>query len=416
MDQMKKIPRKNFDDFIAIVINAYPGFKITSEEERRKFRQRLLKLEKEEPTISTYGLYRGSKLLGGMRLYDFSMRLLSTTTTVGGVGLVAVDLLHKKEKVCKELIGHFLQHYRKKGACLTALYPFRPDFYKKMGFGYGTKINQYRIKPANLPRGDSKKHVCYLQEKDWKMLIDCHNRYAEKTHGMMKKSKFELSRFERQNAKVVGYKSRNKVLGYIAFTFKPNREDNFLLYDLHILEFIYENRAVFLELLTFLHTQADQVHHIIHSTQDDCFHHLPLDPRNDSDNLLMPLGHETNVQGVGIMYRVINIESIFRALKNHNFGNQNCKLKLSINDSFFKGNDGSHVIHFTDGKPRLEKGDKYEVEICLDVSDFSSLIMGVISFKSLFDYGLAEISDTRYMNTINKIFATEEKPICTTLF
>jgi len=417
VSHIKRLSQKDFDDFVTVVVNAYPGFRIISEEDKKKFKQRYIKIQREDPTVNLYGLFRQGKLLGVMRLHDFTMNLLSTKTLVGGVGLVAVDLLHKKEKVCKELIIYFLKHYLKKGACMTALYPFRPDFYKKMGFGYGTKMNQYRIKPASLPRGNSKEHIQFIQKKDKQTVMDCYNRYFEKTHGMMKMTAFGLHTiFGSPNTKVVGCKSKNKIKGYIAFSFKRVKENNFILNDLHILECIYENRKVLSELLAFLHTQADQVNDIVFNTQDEYFHYLPLDPRNGSENMFLPAYHESNLQGVGIMYRVIDTKGIFRILKNHNFNNQNCKLKLSIHDSFLKQNDGSVIVHFVNGTPHLKKGVNHEVEIRLDVSDFSSFIMGVVPFKSLYNYRLAEISDIKYINVVSKIFMTEENPICTTLF
>ena len=54
--------------------------------------------------------------------------------------------------------------------------------------------------------------------------------------------------------------------------------------------------------------------------------------------------------------------------------------------------------------------------MALDVASFSSLITGAVDFKSLYRYGLADISASRYVDTINKLFLTEEKPICTTPF
>ena len=86
-----------------------------------------------------------------MRLFDFRMTLHETAVSIGGVGGVAVDLAHKKQKVARDMILFFLRHYREKGAALTTLHPFRPDFYRQMGFGHGTKMNQYRVKPASLP-------------------------------------------------------------------------------------------------------------------------------------------------------------------------------------------------------------------------------------------------------------------------
>jgi predicted acetyltransferase len=399
-----------------MVANAYPGFKIDTDEKIVKLKKRLIKLQKYDPTVTLYGLFRYGKLLGGMRLHNFTMNLFSVLTKVGGIGLIAVDLLHKKEKVCKELVSYFLHHYQKRGACMTALYPFRPDFYRKMGFGYGTKMNRYKVKPCNLPRGDSKNHITFLQKKDMQAIIDCYTRYFKKTHGMMEKTKFELGWLINPNIKAVGYKSKNKIFGYVVFSFKPENQDNFIANNMVIKELIYENREVLSELLTFLHTQADQINYIIFNTQDESFHHLFADPRAPSRTIFEPVAHETNNQGIGIMYRVINTRGIFKILKNHDFGNQTCVLKISVHDSFLQENNGSTLIHIIKGKPHLFMKGKHDVEIYLDISDFSSLIMGVVSFKALYEYGLAEISHTKYINTVNKIFMVDEKPRCTTLF
>jgi predicted acetyltransferase len=416
MDKIKRIPRKDIDYFADIFANAYPGFGLVTTEQKEKFKKRTLKIQRQDPCVSTHGYYRDGRLIGIMMFYDFVMTFFSTRTLVGGVGQVAVDLAFKRERVCKEMMDYFLHHYRKKKACLTALTPFRPDFYKKMGFGYGAKLCQYSFEPASLPRGGSKKHIQFLGKKDYRAMTACYNRYAEKTHGMIQKHEFELIRYDRPEIKIIGYKEKNSLLGYIVFSFKSAGADNPLLNNLHIREFIYRNRSVFLELLTFLHTQSDQINRITYGVQDDMFHYLLHDPRDSSDRIMTPLGHQTNTQGIGIMYRVIDTTRLFDLLKDNNFGNQTCRLKLTINDSFLKENDGSHIVHFYDGRPQLKKSAEYDAEIRLDVSDFSSMVIGAVNFKSLYDFGLAEISNDKYIDIVNTIFAAKEKPKTTTQF
>ena len=416
MSQIKKLPKKDIDDFLTIGANAYPGMKVYTDEEKKKLKKRVLGYLAKDPTMALYGLYRKGKLLGGMSLHDFTMTLLSAKALIGGVGFVAVDLSHKKEKVCKELIEFFLQHYRKKGATMTALYPFRPDFYRKMGFGYGTKISHYRIKPADLPRGTSRDHIRFLQKKDQKAVIDCYNRYAGKTHGMIRKSAFEYGMYSKPTVKVVGYRKGRKIQGHVAFSFRSVKESNFVLNDLVVEELIYENPDALSELMAFLHTQADQINRIVFNTHDEHLHFLPHDPRDGSEKLFPSVYHESNHQGVGIMYRVIDTAGLFRILKGHSFGDQNCRLKISLTDSFFEDNQGSYIVHFVNGKPRVKKAGRYDVEIKLDVSDFSSLVMGAVNFRSLYSYGLAEISDEEYVGTVNRLFLTEEKPRCMTHF
>ena len=416
MGQIKKLPLKDFYSFVEIVSNAYPGIGIVTKERKEESRRRMIKTEKEDPILNHYGYYRDRKLLGGLRLFDFTMTLFETKIMCGGGGLLAVDLMHKKEKVAKELMEFFIDFYLKKGAPMTALYPFRPDFYRKMGFGYGSKINEYFIRPADLPSGGDRANVRFMTLKDWPSLAACYNRIASKTHGMFQRAKYEKNWYNQPQFKIAAYKKDQNVEGYVIFSFKTSDKENFIDIRMRINEIYYENPQAFLALMTFLKTQSDQVKGIFYTTQDEFFHFVPFDPRNGTDHLLPMVGHETNTQGVCIMYRVINMSALFEALKDHDFSGQSCRLKLTIADSFLKSNNGSHIIHFENGQARLKKSGGFDVEISMDIAEFSSLVMGSINFKKLYNYGMASISDTKYLGTVNRIFKTEARPITTTQF
>ena len=412
---IKKIPLSDIDAFIEIISKAYPAFSVTTPVERRKTRQRIVTLSK-DPTIDHYGLYRGGSLLGGMRTYDFTMNLFSKKALVGGVGLVAVDLCHKKEKICRDLIQYFIGVYKRKGASLVALYPFRPDFYRKMGFGYGTKINEYSIKPADLPRV-SKRHIRFLAKGDRKSLKECADRYFMRHHGMFMIKRHELDYFfKRPEAVTVVYKKGRKISGYLCFVFRKVNKDNFLNNDIVIRELVYDDRDVLLELLTFLHTQGDQVRRIIYPSHDDSFYFLPFDPRDGSGHMIPIISHQSNLQGLGVMYRVIDARRIFRLLRNHDFNGHTCRLRITLRDTFVPQNAGSLTVHFKNGSPILDRAENADVEIFIDIADFSSLLMGAVGYKSLFDYGLSDISEKRYLDVVHDIFRVESKPICHTIF
>jgi predicted acetyltransferase len=414
--KIKKIPLKDLDAFVDIVANAYPGFNIVSPEDRKKMTQRLIKLSA-DPTIDHYGLYRNGKLLGGMRTYDFMMNLFSIRTLVGGVGLVAVDLLHKKERVCRDMISFFIELYRKKDASLVALYPFRPDFYRKMGFGYGTKLNLYKIKPGDLPRGESKQHVRFLTSRDRKALMACAQRFFLKHHGMFEMKEHELDYFfKNPEAKTVVYADGKRILGYLSFVFKRVDENNFLLNNIVIRELVAENEVVFMELITFLHTQLDQVHQVLYPTQDEFFHFLPRDSRDGSGNIIPFIAHQTNTQGIGIMYRVIDTKGIFHLLKDHTFGNGNYRLGIVLRDSFAGKNEESMTVEFKDGHPRLNNRAAGDVRIHLDIAEFSSLLVGAVDYRTLHNYGLSQISDRSFVDVVTDTFRVDQKPVCHTTF
>ena len=415
MSEVRILTPEDFEPLARIFGDAYPGLKIVNKEDRARLAGRALKLHREEPTAEFHGLFREDQLQGIMCLFDFSMNFLQSRIPAGGVGQVAVALPHKKEHVAKEMILHFLRYHRERGTPLVALYPFRPDFYRHMGFGYGTKINQYRIKPSVLPKGPSKNGVRYLIKEDRQALVACYQRFADRTHGMMNKSEREVSRlFSAPRNRIVGYEQNGKIQGYMVFVFQEG--ESFIVNDIEIKELIYENVEALSELLTFLHSQADQLRSVIVNTQDEYFHFLPSDPRNGSQRLIPDVYHETNTQGVGLMYRVVNIPRIFDLLRERDFGGQSCTVELAVVDTFLPENHGSTLLGFEGGRVRRLDAGEHDVRVRLDIADFSSLLAGTVDFYSLCRYGLAEISDSVYIDTLSRIFAVARKPMCTTSF
>jgi predicted acetyltransferase len=222
--------------------------------------------------------------------------------------------------------------------------------------------------------------------------------------------------FGSREQRVVAYMRDGLVRGYLAFAFRPGHADNFTINDIVVQEFFYETPEALSELFTFLHSQADQARRVIFHTQDEDFYHALRDPRNETGNMVPQVAHETSTQGVGIMYRVIDTPGLFRLLAGHDFGGQSCRLKLSIRDSFFPENSGSTIVYFSQGRPQVVDDGEYDAEVGLDVADFSSLIMGSARFRSLYNYSLVDISEPGAVDTLDRLFRVERKPVCTTPF
>jgi predicted acetyltransferase len=168
--------------------------------------------------------------------------------------------------------------------------------------------------------------------------------------------------------------------------------------------------------LTFLHTQADQIEEISYNTQDDSFFYLLQDPRMEAGALLsQTIAHKSSTQGLGIMYRVLDVPRLFEVLENHNFGGITCRLQIDLSDSFFPENAGSYTVDFIDGKVRLAPESAAEVALSIDVAEFSSLIIGAVRLNKLADYGVATLSDASYLSRLDRLF-DGPKPICLTSF
>jgi hypothetical protein len=99
-----------------------------------------------------------------------------------------------------------------------------------------------------------------------------------------------------------------------------------------------------------------------------------------------------------------------------NFGGQSGLVRINLQDTFYPQQSGSTVVHFENGRAAVVQDGDYEVEMSLDVSEFSSLLMGVISFRKLYEYNLVDLSDQSYLNLLERLFFAETKPICITRF
>ncbi|BBB89698.1 MAG TPA: GNAT family N-acetyltransferase [Methylomusa anaerophila] len=414
---IRKLDETDFPGYVQLQGTAYPGFYSIVPFPHQEMEERFIQLQKEDPIRKFYGVFQDGGLVGGMQLYDFTLRFHDTRIPLGGIGSVATDFLHKKKKVAKEIITFFINHYRSKEYVLAALHPFRPDFYKKMGFGYGTKTNLYRVKPESLPHGHTKQNLRFCTKQDIPLLVSCHNRVSAKTHGMIEQDSVMMERFFRDpGIRVIGYGQDGQLRGYVAFKFVPEPGKSPMIYDMEIIEMIYETPAATQELFSCLHSQSDQVRSIYLHTQDESFHYLLADPRNGTENLLPCIAHECNKQGLGIMYRVINIKGIFQVLREHDFGHQSCKLRIDVEDNFYPANSGAVILHCNCGRATVSEENDYEVAMSLNIGEFSSLLMGAVTVKQLCRHGLAVISDQSYLEIINQMFMVEEKPVCTVRF
>lgn len=412
-----ELSEQHYDEYMRINCEAYPGMEVFTAEERAGLVENM-RLSTPDPRTSRYGAFRDDNMVGGMKLFDYVMNVRGALLPTGGVGAIAVDLMHKKAHVAKELMVYYLDHYMKRHYPMGLLWPFRSDFYHDMGFGLGGRMFRYSILPSTLPAGLPKQHVRYLNVDDVPAITECHNRFAATHPGMVQQTDlgWGIVLRQRRKARYVGVAVNGRIEGYLSYTFKKIAADSFLVNDLIVEEIVYLNREALWEMLAFLRSQLDQVRRIILHTGEDEFYFLLSDPRNESTTIIHPTHQESHVAGVGVMYRVLNIPLLLEQLGPKAFAEIDLTVNLTVTDSFIPSNDGSLVVSFRQGTAEVVKTNEFEVEIGLDIAEFSSMIMGAVGFHSLYNYGLATISRPELVDTIDRLFATDRRPLTTVSF
>ena len=417
---IRRVQPNEIADLVDVLANAYPGWEMSTAAERDRVAAAILRAQEGPLERRYYGAFRGDRLVGGMRLLDFRMNLRGPMVDAGGVGVVAVDLLHKKEHVAKELMLGFLAHYRQRSVPITLLYAFRTDFYQQMGFGLGPQAYRYKLPALSFPKGPSKSHIVRLTgtETDKSQMMAHYQQHVAHTHGLIEKTDAEVDTlFASPSRLVYGYRDEEGLQGYLVGSFEPEDPANKLSNNLHVTELFYASPAVLAEFFTFLNSQADQVQYVIFDTYDRDFYHLFGDARNDARSTIYSVFQETNQAATGLMYRVIDTRKLFWDLRDYNFQDMSMTVRLAIADSFLAENDKPLVVRFDRGQVVSVADDgPCDVEIGMDIAHFSSLIMGTISFRKLVSYGLAHISQASYIEAVHQLFYTEASPVCTTPF
>ncbi len=410
--EIRPIDEQELLAYAQVQLSAYPAMNGPAEAAVERMRPLLT----EDTTSRLYGVFSGQRLVGGMRLLDFQMNYFGRFIPAGGVGSVAVDFTEKKQGMAKAIITYFIEHYRQQGAHLTLLYPFRPDFYQQMGYGFAPKMQQYCFAPASLPCPSRSHGLVHLTEADLPELRRFSDEYAASHHGFCRRSDFELRSLLKHhgaNRTLVGWKENGRLLAYLAFNFR--RESNFIKNSLLIREWLWQGQAAFLTCCSFLHSQADQICQIVYNSLDDHFHYALGDVRNGSDHIIPSVYHESNTAGVGLMYRITGLADFLQATDYRDYNGQTMNLRLTVSDSFRPENAGTYHLRISDGQLQLVPELEQAIDLAIEVSDLSALLLGSVSLQSLYRLGRVQLA-AEHVSAVDSLFWVSQKPECITAF
>lgn len=417
MFEVKKLPFESIQEASHILTMAYPGVGMTPQ----LYAERIVK-RWEDPHLCFYGVFdteAADALVGAMRYHHFEMNFHSHPISACGIGAVAVALTRKKEHMAFHMLQHFLYTHRDAGYPMALLYPFEPGFYKRMGFGYGAPQYQLSLKPTQLPATGRKERVMLLSRIHLQHLLRFYNQQAEATHGLLTKHEIDFDLlFDDENLHIAGYFNEGHLEGYLFFRFTPEH-GNFLLNDLQISQWLWSTPDAFLGLAAFLHAQGDQIRHVIINTQMPNFQFALPNAKDSHQQLLGGVWHSTARLATGVMYRVLDVVALLKPLCTPN-ANATITLDLALTDSFMPENAGHYCLTLCGNQLiDIKKQDDLTavtVTLSMDISDFSSLIVGAVSLKTLYSIGLATLSDPSHLRDLSAFFDAVQPPLCLTAF
>ena len=405
------------EEYLTIYLNAYPAFKNIGDEGRSKYRARYLDSMKNDRNINFCGLFENGQLIALAKLIDFSMNAFGKMIPATGLMSLAVHPMHKKKGAGLDMVRFFEKYTVDSGASVSMLLPFRIDFYRKMGYGYGSKLEEYRIPTVNLPECRDTSMIEFLGSDDLPRILECQAAFASRNHGMLLKFEDEIRDMASDSdSRRIGYVQDGKLRGYMIYEFVCESDVNYTLNRIEVKEFAYEDGKVLQTLLGFLRNQSDLARTVVIRTGEEDFYHILPSAQDTSENYIDFGFLQTNIGAIGTMYKIVDLEGFITASSHRKFIPVNLSTGFDYYDELAHSEKTFNIAFETDesGKTArwhvIPKDAPCDARVKCNLADLSALLMGSCRLASLLRLGGAEISDDAYADMLDSLLCCKQKP------
>ncbi len=398
------------------VAEAYPVMGIDSAEKLAAYVHDLSQSARDSEVHWVVAEDMNRELVGAMRLYDFRMNVRGIDALTGGVGSVAVALAHKRQGIARALIAWYLDYYRTRGAAFAVLHPFRLDFYRKLGFGYGTPTHRYRFAPETLRPEGASGTVRPLGAADLDAMISCSERVRAQTNGLIAKHRPATERALRdKKSRYIGVVVQETLRAFMQTSIALGEQGHTNNNSLIVRDLQAEDDASFAALLGYLHAQRDQFAAISIESQDEALFLVANDPRDGSDVVVKPPAtHRISETGLGVMYRLLDIP---RAMAHLSAVEAAFTLRVEVEDTFFMPTAGTWTFRFSKHEaPQIDEESEPDAMLRIGCADLASLIVGSLGLRSMVRHRLVALEPAEMIGTVATAFRVSAAPFCQTRF
>lgn len=123
------------------------------------------------------------RLLGACKAYRMEQRILGVVVPMMGLAAVAVAPEHRRRGLGARLCAEAIRIAADRGDVVSALYPFRPDYYERLGWGLVGELHDYRFRTEHLPTSPESRHVRSAAREDAAAIAACYDRAIAGANG-----------------------------------------------------------------------------------------------------------------------------------------------------------------------------------------------------------------------------------------
>lgn len=414
--EVKVISPDLIDEYITIYLNSYPAYKDLSEDGIAKYKNKYINSMKNDENITFVGLFENGTFIALMKLIDFSMNTFGKMQHSVGLMSLAVHPMHRKKGAALDMVRFFEEYTKETKAAAAMLLPFRIDFYRNMGYGYGSRLDEYRIPTVNLPTFKDISCIKFLNSDDTAQMLECQKAFASVNHGMVVKFEDEIrDMFADDQSKRIGYFQDDKLKGYAIYTFVSESDVNYTLNRIEVKELVYLEPEVLKSMLGFFRNQADLAQTIVIRTGEEDFYHILPSAQDISGNYIDFGFLQTNISAVGTMYKIVDLDNFVSITDYRRFPLSNITVGFDYYDELSHLSK-SFAVKFmpkdehTSCWSVADSNSPCDVRIECNLSDISALFMGSCQLSSLVRLGNIKLSDPSFETLLDSLFYYKQKP------
>jgi predicted N-acetyltransferase YhbS len=123
------------------------------------------------------------QLAGACKIYRLEERIAGAAMPMMGLAAVAVPENRRRQGIGARLCHEAIDAAVERGDLLSVLYPFRPSFYERLGWGLVGELHEYRFRTDGLPTYPEAAAVRPAREEDQGPIAACYRRIVERANG-----------------------------------------------------------------------------------------------------------------------------------------------------------------------------------------------------------------------------------------
>jgi hypothetical protein len=408
------LEKHDFDNLMLLIRQGFPNR--TSEEEKIR-EEEILSILSGQRTGKFIGVCdEHDSILSALQIYDFDICFRGEIFKFGGVGRVVTGFINKKRGFARRLIDYAISYFKQNDYLFCGLYPFNINYYRKMGFGYGSENYVFSIQPHTFISGNIT-GLRYLKNDDISELDSFYDRYSKTCHGMLRNPILDVMRFYSYDGVIV-HDKYNEIDGYLCYNIEKSWFDGVFSRDLVVTEYIVTTNDAQSSFSSFFFAQQDQFNRIRLHVQDQWLFFLSDDCDSGEnkayDNGIQEYAHYCG----GILYYIIDEKKYIQHILNLNL---EIKTDFLLCLELFDNRDESiltkiSILLSEKGSKLVDAVTQHDCSLRMSKADFASWSFGVVTLNELINTLRALLDSPNYENELQNIFGYKDKPKCVTYY